>query len=218
MAYAANRACKRAHCSRKCYAATLAKEMKGKTPLGWRDRRKLVEARRRNGTYNFSEEWRKKIGLGGLGRTPWNKGKKTDRAPWNKGRKFPELSGANHPMFGRRHRPETLEKIILANRRNVRRGPANHRWKGGITPINSQLRNTPEYRAWRRAVFKRDGFACIICHSSNHDLEADHIKPFSVFPDLRLDVSNGRTLCEPCHKKYGWREGKPIISELPLAV
>ena len=32
-------------------------------------------------------------------------------------------------------------------------------------------------------------------------LNADHIKPFSLYPELRLIVENGRTLCVDCHKK-----------------
>ena len=39
-------------------------------------------------------------------------------------------------------------------------------------------------------------------------LEADHIKSFSICPEGRLDINNGRTLCEECHKKtdnYGWK-------------
>ena len=34
-----------------------------------------------------------------------------------------------------------------------------------------------------------------------------HIKPFADYPDLRFELSNGRTLCVPCHTKtptYGW--------------
>jgi Restriction endonuclease len=58
----------------------------------------------------------------------------------------------------------------------------------------------PEYVAWRSAVLTRDGHMCVFC-GSTEKLEADHIKPKSAFPDLKYDVSNGRTLCRPCHMK-----------------
>lgn len=41
-------------------------------------------------------------------------------------------------------------------------------------------------------------------------------KPLSLYPDLRFELSNGRTLCKPCHEKHGWqffRETNPKIAK-----
>jgi len=41
--------------------------------------------------------------------------------------------------------------------------------------------------------------------SMGGDIQADHIRRFSEYPELRFDLNNGRTLCTECHKKitYG---------------
>lgn len=75
-------------------------------------------------------------------------------------------------------------------------------WKGGITKKNLKIRNSFEYRLWREAVFRRDNYTCIFCgYNKGGNLVADHIKPFSLFPELRIAIDNGRTLCIKCHKK-----------------
>lgn len=56
-----------------------------------------------------------------------------------------------------------------------------------------------EYRNWRINVFKRDSFTCQICRKVGVYLEAHHIKSWSKYPELRLDVNNGITLCKECH-------------------
>lgn len=65
-----------------------------------------------------------------------------------------------------------------------------------------------DYRLWRESVFERDSYTCSICGQVGGKLHADHIKPYSLYPESRLDVSNGRTLCKACHKKtesYAWK-------------
>lgn len=72
-------------------------------------------------------------------------------------------------------------------------------WKGGVTPVHLAIRMSLDYSLWRKAVFARDGYRCVSCGKGGA-IEADHIKPFAQFPDLRFAVSNGRTLCVGCHK------------------
>lgn len=69
----------------------------------------------------------------------------------------------------------------------------------GNTSLKDKIRKSPEYTAWKLAVFYRDGKKCVWC-GSRKNIEADHIKPQSLYPELRFDVDNGRTLCNPCHR------------------
>lgn len=96
-------------------------------------------------------------------------------------------------------------------------GEKHWNWQGGITPENISRRNLVEYKEWRFAIFSRDNFTCQLCSARSGkgtgkvELQADHIKPWAKFPELRLELSNGRTLCVPCHRKtdtYGGRLNK----------
>lgn len=89
------------------------------------------------------------------------------------------------------------------NVKNYRRGKDNHLWRGGITPETVRIRTSPEMRRWRQSVFERDNYTCRICQHRGGDLHADHIKPFALYPELRFDIDNGRTLCVRCHQMHG---------------
>lgn len=73
-------------------------------------------------------------------------------------------------------------------------------WKGGVSKENKLIRASLKYKQWRKSVFERDKYTCVFCGKIGGELNADHIKPFCSFVELRLEVSNGRTLCVPCHK------------------
>lgn len=64
----------------------------------------------------------------------------------------------------------------------------------------SEIRRSGEYKGWRTSVFQRDDYTCQLCGARGVKLNAHHIKPFAIFPELRTDVNNGITLCVTCHK------------------
>lgn len=157
--------------------------------------------------FKMSLNSRKKMSLAKKGFTPWNKGLKGVQA------------GIKHPMYGKHHSSESKEKNRLAHlgkepwNKSIKTGlvpktafkrgysPTTHwNWQGGVTPLNEKVRKSFEYRLWKHSVFERDDYTCQICLIRGGDLQADHIKPFAYFPELRLKVSNGRTLCKKCHR------------------
>lgn len=81
------------------------------------------------------------------------------------------------------------------------RGERSPFWQGGITAKHQLIRSSWEYQEWRKAVFERDDYTCQECQARGVKLNADHILPFAYFPEHRFDVSNGRTLCVPCHEE-----------------
>jgi len=93
-----------------------------------------------------------------------------------------------------------VSRVSSRCKRCTKKGNRSHLWKGGVTPINKTIRASAEYRLWRTAVFERDNFTCVWCGIRGCELNADHIKPFAYFPELRFAIDNGRTLCVLCHK------------------
>lgn len=158
------------------------------------------------------------------GHISWNKGLRVESRYWL-GKKRPELSEpmrirqlkgghyiecevcnksiwATPSQQNQKHRTCSQSCFtILSLKLGLKRGANSGSWKGGITPINLQIRHSTEYKLWRKAVFERDDYTCQCCFKRGGIiLNADHIKPFSKFPDIRFDINNGRTLCVPCHK------------------
>lgn len=72
-------------------------------------------------------------------------------------------------------------------------------WKGGITPEHIKLRNTEDYKNWRKNVFIRDSYTCQSCFVRGGKLRAHHILNFSEHIDKRHLLENGITMCSKCH-------------------
>lgn len=153
-------------------------------------------------------EWRERMRIALLGK---NKGKKLTPETKKK------LSIAHK---GRKASPETRRKM----REVFRRGKLNNKWKGGITPVVRKIRTSLDSIQWRIDVFNRDNFICQMCGRKGGDLEAHHLKPFSmIIKENKIktiedalncaelwDINNGQTLCIPCHNKT--KESNPAFN------
>jgi hypothetical protein len=97
------------------------------------------------------------------------------------------------------HTPEYRSSLSKKHKQRVLDGKHNL-YRGYSTKVEL-LRQSSEYKIWRESVYKRDNYTCVLCCQVGGKLNADHIKPFCIFPELALEVSNGRTLCIACHRK-----------------
>ena len=140
------------------------------------------------------------------------------------------FSGGKHPFFGKKHTPKSITNMSIAHKGQVawnkgksypllkNRGENHYNWQGCITSVNQTIRHSVEYKLWREAVFKRDDYTCQICFTRGKELQADHIKPFSLYPELRFAIDNGRTLCVECHKDTETWAGRIKTYEKKLLV
>ena len=104
---------------------------------------------------------------------------------------MPVLTGAVKVAFA------IIENDLTEDRKRIRRHKKAIERYGEAKVI----RNSGDYSEWRTAVFERDDYTCQICGQHGGKLNAHHIERFADNPDKRLDIDNGITLCEKCHKK-----------------
>lgn len=136
------------------------------------------------------------------------------------GRELKGVFQSGHPDFvpseRRGHSLETRAKMVVANRKVARYGADHPLWTGGAREQRKREMKGYLYRDWRTAVFTRDNWTCQFCGIRGGYLEADHIKPWCAFPDLRYTVENGRTVCKPCHltlDTHGYKAKKYLESQ-----
>lgn len=137
-----------------------------------------------------TEEEKEKISLTMKGRPAHNKGKPHSAETKQKISSSCRIAQSSLE-YRLQKREEQLKRIAEGRHNN---------YKGGITSVNKKIRDSFEYKLWRESVFERDNYTCQFCKKRGGKLEADHIKEFANYPELRFDLNNGRTLCKECHR------------------
>lgn len=117
-------------------------------------------------------------------------------AGWNRGKKM-SLEWRKKLSEAKLKNPVRYWKGTFGQRT----GENSPNWQGGKTSEREKLRKSIEYKLWRTSVFERDNYTCVFCGIRGGKLEADHIKPWCDYPELRFAIDNGRTLCHDCHTK-----------------
>lgn len=113
-----------------------------------------------------------------------------------------QRKGNKSPMEGKKHSLEVRKKISEILRKRGAKGDKCHSYKDGKSVQRAKNRLTSEYKRWRFDVYARDNFTCQKCgDDKGGNLIAHHIKPYCEYPELRLDINNGITLCNICHDK-----------------
>lgn len=134
--------------------------------------------------------------------------------------------GTNH-RAGYRHKEESRRKASESHKRFCAEHPdrvaargaktradRHYKWRGGASKLNLSIRQMTENRKWMDAVKERDG-GCIRC-GARENLESHHKKTLAELvaelgirsrddarrhADVLWSLSNGETLCVPCHDK-----------------
>lgn len=98
-------------------------------------------------------------------------------------------------------KPFTLEHRI--NMGKNRKGENSPVWiKDRTKLVKRQERNDYSYIEWRKQVWLRDNFKCKIANQDcKGKIEAHHILGWSLYPELRYELTNGITLCHAHHPR-----------------
>lgn len=146
---------------------------------------------------SHTEGARQKIAESRVGKKP------TDETRQRMRDNHADVSGKNNPMYGKG------DDI---------RGENNPNWKGGSSSEDHLIRTSIKYKEWRRAVYKRDNYACQMCGKRGGKLHSHHIYSFVIYLGMRFRLWNGITLCKTCHEKTYGKEDQYIEQFLKITL
>ena len=72
------------------------------------------------------------------------------------------------------------------------------------TTNTKRFYSSTAWKELRIKAFERDAYTCVDCSQKGGYLEVNHIKPRSLHPEHKLELTNLETLCKPCHDKKKW--------------
>lgn len=155
------------------------------------------------GIYKASEETRAKLREKRKGRKP-GLGRKMPEEEKLRRREIALRLGMKPPNCkGMKHTAQAIANMSAGQRKSgymqYAKGEMAPNWKGGIASKNHVARTSKAFIEWRKAVFARDNWTCQNCEAHGVHLHPHHIKGFAKYPELRFEVTNGLTLCKPCH-------------------
>lgn len=108
----------------------------------------------------------------------------------------PEIKKKTRETYNKKYGVDSYAQTEEGRKRFT--GKNNPRWKGGITKESKQIRNSIQYKEWRKAVFEKFDYTCCVCGQRGGRLHAHHVENFSDNPELRFNINNGAVLCD-CH-------------------
>lgn len=80
-------------------------------------------------------------------------------------------------------------------------------FKQRIRKCAPNVRGSRDYRQWRLSIFERDDYICQYCSKKQKNPHTHHINNYADFPEQRLLLENGITLCKKHHKEYHLYDG-----------
>ncbi len=81
-------------------------------------------------------------------------------------------------------------------------------WNSNKTEQDRELgRKIDGYDYFIKGVLKRDDYICQCCGIKTENLKVHHLDGYEWCKEKRVDISNGITLCENCHKTFHFNYG-----------
>lgn len=121
--------------------------------------------------------------------------------------------GQKGAFSGKQHTAEARERMSLAKtgaKMLKTSGEQHWSWKGGAKHYSEDDLARAEFRRlYQPQVFARDNYTCQVCYQYGGYLQADHIKPWAKFPELRFELDNCRTLCMAYHYYVTFKKKMP---------